>query len=120
MTLHPYVLFVGDRPTPDNLNIYVPFVGSKSYKRLLEWLYEMDIDITRVGMVNSVHARKADLKVSDRVVALGKIAGEFVREVRPDAFVLPHPSGRNRLINNKKALSVVLEDCKKYIYGGKR
>lgn len=120
MTLHPYVLFVGDRPASDNLNIYVPFVGSKSYKRLLEWLYEMDVDITRVGMVNSVHARRADLKVSDRVVALGKIAGEYVKEIRPDAFVLPHPSGRNRLINDKKKLAGVLEECRQYIYGRSR
>lgn len=119
MNLHSYVLFVGDKPCKDNISIYVPFVGARSYKRLLEWMYEMDVDVTRIGFVNAVHVKAADLKQADRVVALGTVAAKAVREYRRDLFELPHPSGKNRVINNKKLMKEALEQCKKYIYGGK-
>lgn len=139
--LHPNVLFIGDRPNPKkNLSMDVPFVGTKSYKTLLEWIYRMDVDINRVYILNAYDAQgkkseglKALLCASVlaqgwrssphyRVVCFGQSAADFVAEhnikfsTKIEIFKLPHPSGLNRELNDKKKLSEQLARCRAWIY----
>jgi len=48
---------VGDSPSASNLNPDVAFVGTASYKRLLGWIAELDIDINDVLLCNTEHVK---------------------------------------------------------------
>lgn len=130
--LHPVVLMVGDRPNPKkNCSMNVPFVGTRSYKTLLEWVYRMDVDIRRVQIENAytvdgtIKASIIQMVPSDwKVIALGAAATAALDELNklrlsePQIrfFSLPHPSGSNRSLNDKKKLSELLSRCRAYIY----
>lgn len=128
--LHSLVYIIADAPTADNLSPEVPLVGTKSYKTLLEWLGEMDVDITRVRMYNqsdkpfdnylSRQSLNQAVQLGQiKVIALGQKAADYLIKTNIDEFfLLPHPSGRNRLINNKKFVTEKLGACKNYIYKG--
>lgn len=51
----------------------------------------------------------------DRVVALGNIASTSLSRINIKHFKLPHPSPRNRLLNDKMYERKVLNDCGKYL-----
>lgn len=128
--LHGLVYFVADQPTKDNIAPHVPLVGTDSYKTLLTWCGEMDVDITRVRLYNQTD-RPFDHIMSRttlnravelgqiKVIALGQKAAMYLNKVGVDEyFVLPHPSGRNRLLNDKEFVANKLGSCRKYIYEG--
>jgi hypothetical protein len=126
--MHKQVILIGDRPNPrKNVDLKVPFVGTPSYKVILEWLYRMDVDITRVSTRNAytVSGRNQLLNLPQdlsqvKIVALGDNASERLKEEGlplKSWFVLPHPSPRNFVLNDKKYLTSRLIACKKYIYG---
>lgn len=134
MSLHPPVLFLGDRPNPKtNLSLDVPFVGTKSYKILLEWIYRMDLDVNNIKIANTVGADghvnwinppplfRPDYK--PKIITLGQNAKEWLKDIKKrhdlswvTSFNLPHPSGLNRELNDKKALSDLLVKCRAFIY----
>lgn len=134
MSLHPLVIFIGDRPNPKkNLSLDVPFVGTPSYKTLLEWIYRMDIDIRQVGLKNAYDIDGEEStglfpiipsSKSLRVIVLGQAAKKRIDDfnrlpIRPiKYFYLPHPSGLNRELNDKKKLSQMLTRCRNFVYGG--
>ncbi len=123
--LHRQVVFIGDRPNQKkNRHLDVPFVGTRSYKTLLEWFYRMDVDITRVYLVNAYTVDGAPVMLpwdalreqGTAVVVLGAAALEAVKDKDVQFFVLPHPSGLNRELNDKKKLSEKLAKCRDFIY----
>lgn len=128
--LHCLVYIVADKPSRENISPEVPLVGTSSYKRLLVWLGEMDIDITRVRLYNQSDnpfgnslARSSLNQAVDlgqiRVIALGQKATNYLQKAGiKKYFTLPHPSGRNRLTNDPKFVSMKLENCKTYVYKG--
>lgn len=128
--LHSLVYFVADKPTKDNMSQDVPLVGTQSYKILLEWIGDMDIDITRVRLYNQIDnpfnnimaqssLNKAIQLKQICVIALGQKAATYLNKAGiKNYFTLPHPSGRNRLLNDKKFVKIKLSACKKYIYDG--
>lgn len=128
--LHGLVYFVADQPAADNLSASVPLVGTDSYKTLLKWIGEMDVDITRVRMYNQIDGpfnhpmSKASLNKAVelkqiKVVALGQKAARYLSKVGVNEFfVLPHPSGLNRMLNDKEFVKQKLGACKAYIYQG--
>ncbi len=126
MSLHPCILFIGDRPNPKkNLSMAVPFVGTKSYKTLLEWCYRMNVDVTNMIMINAHNIDGSISKILDwylehgsisKVITLGVPAREAVRDAGFDTFALPHPSGANIENNDKKKLAEKLTRCKAWIY----
>lgn len=128
--LHPLVYFVADKPTKDNVSPTIPLVGTTSYKRLLEWIGEMNIDITRVRMYNQadnpfnnplsiMSLNRAITLDQIRVVALGQKAATYLTKTGiKEHFILPHPSGKNRLLNNQEFVKMKLIACQNYIYQG--
>lgn len=107
------VLFVGSNPSRANLKTEQPFIGTKSYDKLLQWIDYLDIkEYTLVNASNKLGDvalgdmnldRLADGMIRhDVVVALGRTAEKAVRAAgRSVFFYLPHPSPRNRVLNNK-------------------
>lgn len=129
MALHPPVLFIGDRPNVrKNLDMNTPFVGTTSYKTLLEWIYLLNLDVNLVstanayridGQENNDWVNKYDRQM--KVVALGSEAATRLRRFNEFTafpfFELPHPSGRNTKLNDKVALAKQLTACRKFIHG---
>ena len=123
------IIFVGDKPSSKNTDPSIPFVGTQSYKRLLDWIWRMDINITNVGIFNKDNL--STLSTSDHIfIALGNKAEEALKkhhtyrwdaennkEVKFEAiyFKLPHPSPRNFKLNDKKYESDCLKKCKEWL-----
>lgn len=97
--------------TIDRLNQWADHLGVKHY-----------------GFVNCV-SKRGDCKVKDadfdliqecvtpstKVIALGSFAGACLDRINISYFRLPHPSPRNRQMNDKEYVQNVLNACKEYI-----
>ena len=119
------IFFVGDKPSRKNKNPKIPFVGTKSYTRLLQWIDAMDISVTdvvlcntenidRLGQVN-VPGLLTCVEHGDHVIALGKAAEKHLTNLKIAHFPMPHPSGLNRQNNNKDFIKKKLKECKKWL-----
>lgn len=126
--IHATVYFVADKPTKTNVRQDTPLVGTQSYKTFLCWLADMRIDISRVRLYNQSDSpfdgdsarflNKGIEKGVIKVIALGKKAMEYLNDTGvSEYYALPHPSGLNRQLNNKKKLKQTLDACQVYIYG---
>jgi uracil-DNA glycosylase len=106
------IIFVGDAPSKKNTDPSIPFVGTQSYKRLLMWIWEMDINITDVYLCNK---DKIPLHFNGKYVALGRNAEKVLQMFELPYFYLPHPSGLNRTVNDKRLMSRLFKDCKTFL-----
>lgn len=108
------IIFIGDKPSKKNVDPSIPFVGTQSYKRLLMWIWEMDLDITNIGMCNKdqIPTFYGDQAV---YVALGRNAQKVAEQLDLTHYFLPHPSGLNRTINDKALMKQLLKKCKEWI-----
>jgi hypothetical protein len=117
------IIFVGDEASDKNVDPNVAFVGTKSYKTLLDWIYRMDIDISVVCMYNRTSPelswwtdQKRKRQRCIRFVALGeKAAIQLEKNNVGDFYKLPHPSGLNRKLNDKEWVEEELSNCKEWI-----
>ena len=128
------IIFVGDKPSKKNIDSRIAFVGTQSYKRLLEWIFKMDIDINETMIVNrsgvkpysfnipedlhiefSAYGTSTDYCSGDKIIALGNEAEKVLKENHIPYFKLPHPSGLNRKLNDKKYIEKELQKCKRWI-----
>ena len=128
--LHGLIYIVADQPANKNLSPSVPLVGTDSYKTLLVWLGSMDVDVSRVRFYNQVDGpfdnplSRATLNQAVKlgqikVIALGQKASGYLLKANVDEFfVLPHPSSKNRILNDKQYIATKLGACRKYIYEG--
>lgn len=123
------IYFVADKPTKENLSLTVPLVGTSSYRTLLKWCGDMDVDVSRVRMYNqsdkpfegmSGISVNTAIEINHiKVIALGNAAKKYLLKVGiKEFFILPHPSGRNRKLNDKDFVKKTLEQCRDYIYKG--
>ena len=109
------VLFIGDRPAP-NAKTPVPFKYAKCEKRLAEWIKALGV--TDYKLINSASdyfdlALVLAIQSGVPLVALGNNASKAIG--RANHFKLPHPSGRNRQINDKEFISEKLSKCKLWL-----
>lgn len=116
------IVFVGDQPSARNKSPDVAFVGTSSYKTLLEWIYRMNISVNDVSVVNSTDAALDDFCGEAWVtpekfafIALGTAATEALKGRHVQYFRLPHPSGKNRVLNDKKYVQNVLKVCERWL-----
>lgn len=117
------VLIVGDRPSSLNVDPKVPFKGAKCEKRLNTWIdvigirnckiinqsdFEYDEIVDLINMYNGLYTKV-------KVVALGNNASKALKSL--EHFKLPHPSGLNRKLNDKKYEKQQLKLCKAFLNG---
>lgn len=63
--------------------------------------------LTKREILDSISSLKENIDGirPDKIVALGKTASVALTLLHVDFFEMPHPSGRNRLLNNKDYIS---------------
>lgn len=111
------IVFVGDKPSVHNIDPKVAFVGTKSYKTLLSWIADMDVDIQQVRLDNASTFKAWNyMEEGYKFVALGNEAAIKLKACGFKYFQLPHPSGMNRKLNDKAWLLSQLFECKNYIF----
>lgn len=111
------VLFVGDRPSAKMKPGADPFVGAACEPKLKEWILEVSSSTIHY-VINSVDSNVLNMATmfvmyGGSVVALGNNASKSLKNI--EHFKLPHPSGRNRQINDKKFIKEKLQECRLYI-----
>lgn len=128
------VLLVGQNPSRYNLDPKVAFKGTKSFDIITGWIDTFGVSgdsymlINAFTKVNQKYLKKEYVIASERVsrlvkgfepetiIALGKRASEVLKMSGIDHFELPHPSGRNRKLNNKEWLKQELKKAREYIW----
>lgn len=122
---HLSVMFVGDEPSSKNVDNNVAFVGTASYKRLLKWIGELDLDINKVELINlkDFEATRQRKTYPDKVIILGfktnsKLWSEYgiATEYDDSIRVIDHPSYSNRNLNNPKYEKNMLTNLKHWLY----
>lgn len=119
--LHKHVLFIGDKPGFRNLDPEIAFVGTRSYVTLLNWIARMDVSIYNIKLINSSEPTAKDditsyAQSGGKIIALGETAANLCEEMVVPHFKMPHPSGRNKINNDKTKIKNYLYECRKYIY----
>ena len=113
------VIFVGMNPSAKP-----PRKGS-TRNRLHDWATELGVDydfmnvINKSGPVNKSmvdhNALTFSVKEYRRVIALGNFVSDALKKSGIEHFKLPHPSPRNRMLNDPKKISQILQECAKYL-----
>lgn len=128
------IFLIGDTPSKKNYDPDIAFVGTTSYKRLLEWIYKLDIDISDVVMVNKDKVHKYSpnryayehyvdhpecsvdiIPEKDKIIALGKNASKYLTKLKLEHHAMDHPSGLNQKLNDKKYVKEMLQHCREYL-----
>lgn len=113
------VLFVGDTPSKHNTDPDVAFKGSRSGKVLEEWAVVIGVNGSYVAINRTApsfkEAVESWVEQGVPIVALGKRASLSLKQLGVEYFELPHPSGRNRVLNNKSLLEKNLKRCASYV-----
>ena len=115
------IYFIGDKPSNCNIDPRIAFVGTNSYKTLLNWIHRMNLSINDIMLFNSdmfvkqINEKKVVINEEDQIVALGKEASIFLdNEIIPHLRI-PHPSGLNRSLNDPQLVNKFLKECKAYV-----
>lgn len=100
---------------------------SPALKLLFQWFDELGINYASftnlyegyeiVGSPCQIDYIQSIFKDYDRVLALGQMVSDSLSRVDIHHFNLPHPSGLNRLLNDKKYVHETLMACKNYLQG---
>lgn len=128
------ILFVGSNPSNAS-TCDLAFHGStKSSKLLTEWCTHLPKDKMRI-YINVLNKKtegnrplkkseiKANLEqLTDRlnginpthIIALGKTASDALTLLHRNHFAMPHPSGRNRKLNDKEYIEQKLKELSAY------
>lgn len=114
------VLFVGDCPSKLNKDPDVAFVGSKSMPVLEKWIKK--IKPKEYGMLNShteflLTCIEVEHNLGAIIVTLGNNASKRLEKIGIPHFKLPHPSPRNRKLNDPNFIDSELKKCKTYLKG---
>lgn len=112
-----------------------PFEGTKSKDVLIGWLREIVADPNTQILVCNASKVKGKVGTKDydkdnlrmlygyslnkqvRFISLGNYAEKYLNYGKIKNFKLPHPSGRNRKLNDPEFIASKLKECKEYLYG---
>lgn len=128
------VLFVGSNPSNSSLTDAAFHGSTKSSKILTEWCSSVEGAIfihvnvlnkkthknrplTKREILDSISSLKQNIEGirPDKIVALGKTASVALTLLHVNFFEMPHPSGRNRLLNDKQYIDNKLAQFKEYL-----
>ena len=95
-------------------------------KRLYGWADALSIQffsfVNCIGRPGPYSHRDVDYELLlacvegyDKVIALGGFPSRALDKIGVDHFMLPHPSGLNRKLNDKEYEKRILEECDAYI-----
>lgn len=123
------IIFVGDKPSRRMAQGAKPFEGAKCEARLLYWICQLltghaveDKDYRIINACDYIEGFKVIndnpkiMEIHNRdycYIALGNNASKALKNI--PHYKLPHPSLRNRQLNNKKFIAKKLKECKDYI-----
>lgn len=96
-------------------------------RRLNQWMSEFGVNIFSFS---NVHEDRCHLPLKnvnyerlgemvngyEKIITLGDYPSKALDKIGISYFKLPHPSGLNRLLNDKTFVENVLSQCKKYIH----
>jgi uracil-DNA glycosylase len=113
------VIFVGDKPSSKNTDQNVPFIGTKSCIRLNQWVKELTNSDYYIVNSNT----QSDITLIQiwshwpnvKFVSLGNNAEKVLKRLDIESFKLPHPSPRNRKLNDKFYEKKILKECKQWL-----
>lgn len=99
---------------------------SPTFKKLERWINTMGVKHFSFANVveSSGVCRKTDIdynrlrsmvETDQRVIALGRFASEALVKINVAHFKLPHPSPRNRLLNDKTFETSIVQKCKDFL-----
>lgn len=108
-----WIYFIGDKPSKHNLSPDIAFVGTKSHQTLKKWFNYISLPESSVKLLNKDKINQ--IPTDSIVIALGNEAEKYLKLAKIPHFKLPHPSGLNRLLNDKNWLTGQLNACKQYI-----
>lgn len=111
------VVFVGDSPSKFNVSRRIAFVGAKCFNRLAGWIAKIKPDYyICINSYSSEDIYQISLLESSgfKVVALGNVTSERLKDIKVEHFKLPHPSGINR--KNNDSVYIAAELCRAYDY----
>lgn len=98
--------------TIDRLNKWADLFGVRHYS----FMNCTDIrGVVKFKDVDFSYVQSA-LLCYNKVIALGGFPSVVLDRINITHFRLPHPSPRNRALNDKVELDRILEECKRYIH----
>lgn len=112
------VIFVGEKPSKTNVLSTVPFVGARSFKTLLAWIKLIDPDYYLVYNADDdkkmfeIEALSAN---GFKVIALGDIASKTLFERGIRHYHMPHPSSKNRKLNDPRQVEQAINLARSYV-----
>ena len=120
------ILIVGCNPSFKNTNPDVPFQGTRSGKILSTWIDIMGIiEYDIVNAIEQVDSDSSKIKKVyktinwsnyRKIIALGDIAAKgLMKSGCQNFYKLPHPSPRNRILNDKYRVLLELDRCIDYL-----
>lgn len=104
----------GKSPSLKTLSKWFDHLGLKNSSFIN--LYEKDIcpEQCQIELIKKM----VSVNHYDAVICLGEHVSKKLYLNDIDHFRLPHPSPRNRQLNNKNYIHSELKACKNYLYGG--
>jgi len=117
------IVVIGSNPSSKSID-KTPFsLSTRSGRTIREWF----CDITDVHYVNvsdepteynkplksseinsCLQTLKTKLKNADKIITVGKTADKACCLLNLDHFVMPHPSGRNRILNDHSRIATMV------------
>lgn len=127
------ILFVASNPSKLNKNPRIAMVGAKCEKTFNDWVEYLspDRNYVVINASNKILEGNNVIRLIDidfdnltewtksrnvtKIVALGNVAAKALSYIGVEYYKLPHPSSRNRLLNNKEQVAAVLKNCKQWL-----
>lgn len=128
------ILFVGSNPSNSSLTDAAFHGSTRSSKILTEWCSSIkdamfiyinvlskktpeNRPLLKSEIINSLSLLKEDIAgiKPDKIIALGKTASTALTLLGVDFLEMPHPSGRNRLLNNKEYVNEKIAQLRSYV-----
>jgi hypothetical protein len=123
LTLVNKVLVIGMNPSTK------PTLKGKpnaTFRKLEQWMTQCNVDYfsfcNTFDETSEAKHSKVDFKrlctltsQYDKILALGGFVSVCLNKVNVDHFKLPHPSPRNRLLNDKSYEKKIITQCKVYL-----
>jgi hypothetical protein len=113
------VVFVGDTPSKKNIDPDIAFVGTACFKTLTWFIKYIAADYYICLNSDTIEELTKIRKLYDngfKIIALGVSASKRLDPLAIEHTTLPHPSGRNRRLNNKFHLIEKLERAHQYVH----